>query len=218
MRISWPGDPGNYNPPPKVTPSTPTLHKFLCKLKWVFIIDKSQLASGRRVTRVAGSLSWWGGVTLGTGPMFLHVNPFTPESDQCQNSPAASQEIWHHTVWRTWLFIAYSDEKWLYYELSLHHSYNRFLKGWENTLFELRSERVNTFDLGKRSNSKYTIHILHALFNAGHTFLTLFPAIMEMVIYIQYIHILDFAYKTSPSLPCTGFCPARLGRSPVKLL
>ena len=71
------------------------------------------------------------------------VNPFTPESDQCQNSPAASQEIWHHTVWRTWLFIAYSDEKWLYYKFSLHHSYNRFLKGWENTLFELRSERVN---------------------------------------------------------------------------
>ena len=70
------------------------------------------------------------------------VNPFTPESDQCQNSPAASQEIWHHTVWRTWLFIAYSDEKWLYYKFSLHHSYNRFLKGWENTLFELRGERV----------------------------------------------------------------------------
>ena len=71
------------------------------------------------------------------------LNPFTPESDQCQNSPAASQEIWHHTVWRTWLFIAYSDEKWLYYKFSLHHSYNRFLKGWENTLFELRSERLN---------------------------------------------------------------------------
>ena len=69
------------------------------------------------------------------------LNPFTPESDQCQNSPAASQEIWLHTVWRTWLFIAYSDEKWLYYKFSLHHSYNRFLKGWENILFELRSER-----------------------------------------------------------------------------
>ena len=69
----------------------------------------------------------------------LIFNPFTPESDQCQNSPAASQEIWHHTVWRTWLFIAYSDEKWLYYKFSLHHSYNRFLNGWENTLFELRS-------------------------------------------------------------------------------
>ena len=70
------------------------------------------------------------------------INPFTPESDQCQNSPAASQEIWHHTVWRTWLFIAYSDERWLYYKFSLHHAYNCFLKGWENTLFELRSERV----------------------------------------------------------------------------
>ena len=66
------------------------------------------------------------------------------ESDQCQNSPAASQEMWHHTVWRTWLFIAYSDEKWLFYKFSLHHSYNRFLKGWENTLFELRNERVKT--------------------------------------------------------------------------
>ena len=77
-------------------------------------------------------------------------NPFTPQSDQCQNSPAASQEIWHHTVWRTWLFIAYSDEKWLYYKFSLHHSYNRFLKGWENTLFELRSEKDNMmFHLGE---------------------------------------------------------------------
>ena len=73
----------------------------------------------------------------------VHFNPFTPESDQCQSSPAASQEILHHTVWRTWLFIAYSDEKWLYYKFSLHHSYNRFSKGWENILFELRSERVN---------------------------------------------------------------------------
>ena len=54
------------------------------------------------------------------------VNPFTPESDQCQNSPAASQEIWHHIVWRTWLFIAYSDERWLYYKFSLQHSYIAF--------------------------------------------------------------------------------------------
>ena len=77
--------------------------------------------------------------------LVLLINPFTPESDQCQNSPAESQEIWHHTVWRTWLFIAYSDEKWLYYKFSLHHSYNRFLKGWENGLFELRSERVQSW-------------------------------------------------------------------------
>ena len=37
-------------------------------------------------------------------------NPFTPESDQCQISPAASPEILHHTVWITWLFITCSDE------------------------------------------------------------------------------------------------------------
>ena len=73
--------------------------------------------------------------TLTDSPAQHVFNPFTPESDQCQNSPATSQGIWHHTVWRTWLFIAYSDEKWLYYKFSLHHSYNRFLKGWENTLW-----------------------------------------------------------------------------------
>ena len=43
----------------------------------------------------------------------LYINPFTPKSDQCQISPAASLEILHHTVWRTWLFVAYSDERWL---------------------------------------------------------------------------------------------------------
>ena len=36
--------------------------------------DKSQLASGRRVPRVAGSLGWRDRVTLGAGPTFLHVN------------------------------------------------------------------------------------------------------------------------------------------------
>ena len=91
---------------------------------------------GYSVSRSVGIMCHWHCESL------TLFNPFTPESDRCQNSPAASQEIWHHTVWRTWLFIAYSDEKWLYYKFSLHHSYNRFLKGWENTLFELRSERV----------------------------------------------------------------------------
>ena len=33
------------------------------------------------------------------------INPFTPKSDQCQISPAASPKVLHHTVWRTWLFI-----------------------------------------------------------------------------------------------------------------
>ena len=91
---------------------------------------------GYSVSRSVGIMCHWHCESL------TLFNPFTPESDQCQNSPVASQEIWHHTVWRTWLFIAYSDEKWLYYKFSLHHSYNHFLKGWENTLFELRSKRV----------------------------------------------------------------------------
>ena len=71
------------------------------------------------------------------------LNPLTPESDQCQISPAASPEILHHTVRRTWLFIAYSDERWLYYKFSLHHLCIFSLKGLENVLFKLRSERVN---------------------------------------------------------------------------
>ena len=45
----------------------------------------------------------------------------TPKSDQFQISPEASPEILHLTVWRTWLFIVFSDERWLYYQFSLHH-------------------------------------------------------------------------------------------------
>ena len=41
----------------------------------------------------------------------LSLNPFTPESDQSQISPPAPPEILHHTVRRTWLIIAYSDER-----------------------------------------------------------------------------------------------------------
>ena len=51
------------------------------------------------------------------------LNPFTTKSDQSQISPAASPQIVHHTVWRTWLFIAYSDERWLHYQFSLPHPY-----------------------------------------------------------------------------------------------
>ena len=45
--------------------------------------------------------------------------PSTPTNDQCQISPAASPEILHHTVWRTWLCTAYSNETWLYCQYSL---------------------------------------------------------------------------------------------------
>ena len=47
-------------------------------------------------------------------------------------------EILHQAVWRTWLFIAYSDQKGLYYQFSLPHLNIFSLKCWENVLFELR--------------------------------------------------------------------------------
>ena len=81
-------------------------------------------------------------------------NPFTPESDQVQISPVASQVILHHTVWRTWLFIAYSDWKILVPVLTtslIHFSW----KGWENVLFELGIERVNKENY-RESGIKFT--------------------------------------------------------------
>ena len=42
-------------------------------------------------------------------------------SDQFQIYPAISTGIFHHTVWRTWLFIAYAERRWLYYQFSVPH-------------------------------------------------------------------------------------------------
>ena len=42
-------------------------------------------------------------------------------TDKFHNSRAASPENLHHAVWRTWLFTAYSSERWLYYQFSLTH-------------------------------------------------------------------------------------------------
>ena len=49
--------------------------------------------------------------------------PFhSQKSDHFQTSPTPSPEIFYHTVWRTWLFVAYSDERW-FYHFSLPHLY-----------------------------------------------------------------------------------------------
>ena len=82
---------------------------------------------------------------VGRAPFTLgwYLNPFTPKSDQVQISPAASAVILHHTVWGIWLFIPYSDEKWLYYQILIASLIHFCIKGWENVLFELGSERVN---------------------------------------------------------------------------
>ena len=59
-------------------------------------------------------------------PLWCHLlenwpHPFTPKSDQCQLSPAASPVILCHTLWRTWLFISLltPDKRLLYYQFSL---------------------------------------------------------------------------------------------------
>ena len=72
-------------------------------------------------------------------PGLLSVSFYTPKTDQFQISPAALPEISHHTVWRTWLFIAYPDEGWLYYQFSLPHLYI--------SLYEVG--RMYSFELGR---------------------------------------------------------------------
>ena len=53
----------------------------------------------------------------------LFVSPFTPKSYQFQTSPATSPEISRHKVWRTCLYTAYSDARWLYYQFSHYLTY-----------------------------------------------------------------------------------------------
>ena len=51
-------------------------------------------------------------------------------------------------------FIAYSDARWLYYQLSLPSVIQFSLQGWDNAVFELESERVEPFTF-KFTDSKY---------------------------------------------------------------
>ena len=73
--------------------------------------------------------------------LFRYIT-FTPKSDQVQISPVASPVILHHTVWRTWLFIAYSDWKMILVPVLTTSLIHFSWKGWENVLFELGIERV----------------------------------------------------------------------------
>ena len=113
--------------------------------------DQGTFASTFRTSASWATCSWWRSslftekaATTKTWVAFWYpvdhyngINLFTPESDQFQISPAASPALLHHTTWRTWLFIAYSNERSLY--LLLHHLFNSI---WQDVLFELGSERV----------------------------------------------------------------------------
>ena len=86
----------------------------------------------------------------GHSPPGKHIktafNPFTPKGDQVQISPVASPVILHHTVWRTWLFIAYSDWKMILVPVLTTSLIHFSWKGWENVLFELGIERVKMIE------------------------------------------------------------------------
>ena len=58
------------------------------------------------------------------------------------NFPCSLNTKYNHTIWRTWLFIAYSDGSCLYYQFSLI-TYTFFSTiCWDDVLFELGNERV----------------------------------------------------------------------------
>ena len=65
-----------------------------------------------------------------------NVKTFALKSDQDEISPAAPPEILHHTVWRTWLFTAYLDERWFQHQFSLPHLYIIFLEGLFHCRFQ----------------------------------------------------------------------------------
>ena len=64
-----------------------------------------------------------------------NANPFIAKSDQFQISPAASPEILHHTVWRTWLCIAYSRWKIIILPILTTSLILFSLKSWENVVY-----------------------------------------------------------------------------------
>ena len=87
------------------------------------------------------------------------------------------------------IFIAYSDERWLYYQFSLPHALIHFcLEGWDDVLFKLGIERVNPFT---PENDQFQIsppEILHqnSMRNlAFHSFLR-----WEMIILPYWEHVL----------------------------
>ena len=70
-------------------------------------------------------------------PVRVQFNPFTPKNDQFQISSAASPVILRRTVWRTWLFISYSDERWLHNHILTASLIHFSTECWENAFFEL---------------------------------------------------------------------------------
>ena len=84
---------------------------------------------------ISGEAAGW------TSSICLVVKPGCWQLDQIQIPPAASSEILHHTVWKTWLFIAYSWWKMIILAIPATSLIHFSLIGLENVLFGLGSER-----------------------------------------------------------------------------
>ena len=90
------------------------------------------------------------------------VNPFTLKGDQFQISSAVSPEIFHHTVWRTWLFTAYPDERWFYTSNSHYLSYRISLQPFHSQEWSISNfPCILTRNITSHSRKNLAFHHLH---------------------------------------------------------
>ena len=62
----------------------------------------------------------------------IHLPNFCPFTEYWNFPCSLNQNEYYITQY--WLFIAYSDERWLYYQFSLPHPYISLQEGWENVV------------------------------------------------------------------------------------
>ena len=91
---------------PKMGTEVPTRRCVCTCCRRLFLLARGCAFSAKRL-----SFSAW-------RPCF---NPFTPKIDRIH--PRILTRNKHHTIWRNWVFIAFSDERRLCYQFSLPHLY-----------------------------------------------------------------------------------------------
>ena len=127
---------------------------------------------------------------------FVQFNPFTPKSDRFKISPAHSSEILRHRVWRTFLFIAYSEKRWLYYQFSLPHLYiwlgECTFWAWEwkgqNHSGSIRNSTQPLCAVQRYSRELSTFALLlysSAVVPAGHSLLSPAPGVSDVLSPLQ---------------------------------
>ena len=112
-----------------------------------------------------------------------------------------------HAVWRTWFFIAYSDERWSYNQFSLPFNF----KGSRECIFELESERV-TYCLGCTSSTSVDLYTSMEYFK----YLWWYAVIdkrLERGIVVDFWHILPHVSEhfTGSHISKLGLAQCRVG-------